>query len=232
MTGQVSALPLRATGIMDWGIREVNQRLVVLPLADAQALLNTGGVSKFHVKLKDRAAMERVKADLEAHLRTAGLDVRVFRWSDRALFYHQVRGLLLGFLLFTVSIAVLVSLASLANVAYMNVMDRIREYGVLRSFGFSRSFTVLLCAMENAQLGVAAAAAGVAGSALVIASVNAAQLSWVPPGSSNAVPIALNWSLSVCGIAAFAAVAVSSIAAVPPARHIVKKQIHATLSDL
>lgn len=229
--GQIAAAPLPATGIMDWGIREVNQRLVVLPLKQAQTLVGAGLVSKYHVKLTDASFIEPVKRSLEDQFRAQNLNLRVFRWSDRALFYQQVRGLLLGFLTFIISVAVLVSLGSLANTASMNVMSRIREFGTLRSFGFSRRFTIALCAVESMQLGIVAAAAGLAFSMAVIWSVNAAELSWVPPGSSNAVAITLQWSFRACGIAMAVSILVAGLASLPPARAIVRRPIRAALSD-
>jgi putative ABC transport system permease protein len=216
---------------MDWGIREVNQRLVVLPLQQAQMLVGADVASKFHVKLTDASFMEPVKRSLEEQFRIRHLQLRVFRWSDRALFYQQVRGLLLGFLTFIISVAVLVALGSLANTASMNVMSRIREFATLRSFGFSRGFTIALCAVESMQLGIVAAAAGLVVSMAVIWSVNAAELSWIPPGSSNAVPITLQWSFAAFGVAMAIAVVVSALAAVVPARAIVRRSIRAALSD-
>jgi putative ABC transport system permease protein len=230
--GQIAAVPLRPTGIMDWGIREVNQRLVVLPMRQAQTLLGADVASKYHVKLTDGSLMEPVKRSLEEQFRVGNLQLRVFRWSDRALFYQQVRGLLLGFLTFIISVAVLVALGSLANTASMNVMSRIREFATLRSFGFSRGFTIALCAVESMQLGMVAAVAGLVVSMAVIWSVNAAELSWIPPGSSNAVPITLQWSFAACAVTMAIAVVVSGLAAIVPARAIVRRSIRAALSDM
>jgi hypothetical protein len=101
----VNATLVQPTGIMDWGIKEINDRLVVMPLPDAQALLNTSEISEYHVLLTGDASLDAARTRLIDKFKAAGVDVTVFRWSDRAAFYQQVKGVLGGFLVFIVIVA-------------------------------------------------------------------------------------------------------------------------------
>jgi putative ABC transport system permease protein len=231
-SGQVGALSLPITGIMDWGIKEVNERLVVVSLDQAQRLLNTTAISKYHVKLADERFMPDVRRGLERSFAGHGLPLTVYYWSDRATFYKQVRGLLLGFFAFVLALAGIVGFTSIFNTSYVNVLGRIREFGVLRSMGFSRRFVLLLCSLENAQLAMLAGIVATACSVVVTAGVRAANWSWVPPGSTNAVPITIAWSASAYASSMTVAVAVALVAGLFPALKIVNKSIREALADL
>ncbi|ADO71018.1 ABC transporter permease [Stigmatella aurantiaca] len=230
--GQINAVSFPATGVMDWGIKEINQRLVVLPMKDAQELMNTQSVSKYHVRLADGVSMEDAREKLMKAFEAKGLKVRVFYWSDRATFYHQVYGLLMGFFGFVLAITLVVSFMSLLNTSYVNFMGRIREFGTLRSMGFSKEFVLSLCWVESLLLALVAGAMGLLASAAVTLSVRMAGLSWVPPGSSNAVPITISWSAPAytLSIAVLAVVAVGASAI--PALKSTRKTIREALSDL
>jgi putative ABC transport system permease protein len=230
--GQINAVSFPATGVMDWGIKEINQRLVVLPMEDAQELLNTRSVSKYHVKLAEGASMADVRADLMKAFEAQGLQVKVFFWSDRATFYHQVFGLLMGFFGFVLAITVVVSFMSLLNTSYVNFMGRIREFGTLRSMGFSKGFVLALCWVESLLLALAAGGVGLLSSAAVTLSIRMAGLSWVPPGSSNAVPITVSWSAPAYTMSLIVLAVVAVGASAIPALKSTRKSIREALADL
>jgi putative ABC transport system permease protein len=230
--GQINAVSYPATGVMDWGIKEINQRLIVLSMKDAQELMNTKSVSKYHVRLADGVSMEDTRAALLQAFEAKGLKVRVFFWSDRATFYHQVYGLLMGFFGFVLAITLVVSFMSLLNTSYVNFMGRIREFGTLRSMGFSKRFVLALCWMESLLLALFAGVIGLLASAAVTLSVRMAGLSWVPPGSSNAVPITISWSIPAYIVSLIVLAVVAVGASAIPALKSTRKTIREALSDL
>ncbi|WP_036024867.1 ABC transporter permease [Paraburkholderia dilworthii] len=229
-TGHVNAIYVRPGGIIDWGIREVNERLVVLPLATAQRMMNSDHVSAFHVLLRDgedmRAAQRRITAEFERRQ----LDAHVFLWSDRAAFYWQVRGVLLSFFVFVLAIAMIVSFMSLLNASYMNFMSRRREFATLRSFGYTRGFVMRLAALENAWLAIAALP-GIAGALAVTAVVRSAGWMWTPPGSSNAVPVTIEWVPHVYLASMIGLVLLAMLASLIPLRRILAMPIRSALAD-
>jgi putative ABC transport system permease protein len=215
---------------MDWGIKEINDRLVVLPMANAQSLLNTKSISEYHVLLKSDAAMDAVRDRLAQHFKEAGLDVTVFRWIDRATFFHQVEAVLGGFLDFIATVAAIVCFTSLLNASYMNFAQRAREFATLRSLGFTRAFIMILTALENIWLAVAAALIGVGATVAVTWTIRAAKITWTPPGSSNASVIDVAWVVSIYVVAAFGVAILAVIASIPPTRKIVRQPIRSVLS--
>ncbi|MCX7293671.1 FtsX-like permease family protein [Janthinobacterium sp.] len=229
--GRVNAARYQASAIMDWGVKEINDRLVVLPLDSAQKLMGTNSVSEYHVLLADGADLDASQARLDAALKAAGADTTVFRWSDRATFFQQVRGVLMTFLGFVLIVAALVGFMSLLNSSYMNFMQRRRELATLRSFGFPRRFLLGLTALENAWLALAACLCGLSIAVLVTWSVRAAQIMWTPPGSSNAVPVDIAWVPAIYAISVAGVVLLAMLASWIPTRKILSGPIRASFSD-
>lgn len=229
--GRVGAGRYGVAGIMDWGIKEVNDRLVVMDLPSAQRLLNTQGVSEYHVLLKEGADADVVRERIAAALHALGVDAMVSKWSDRATFYHQVKGMMLSFLGFVLTVALIVSYMSLLNSSYMNFMQRTRELATLRSMGYSRSFVAALTALENGWLALFASALGVAGAAAVAWAVRAAGLSWTPPGSTNAVPIQIAVLPGLYLASALVLWALASVASAIPTRKILGRPIVESLQS-
>jgi putative ABC transport system permease protein len=227
--GRMNALDFKVTGIMDWGLKEVNDRLVVLPLEQAQRLLATHDVSEYHVQLRgeDIDATQRRIVD---KLKAAGIDVRVFKWSDRAAFYQQARAMLIAFFLFALIVVLAIGFMSLVNASYMNFIQRTRELATLRSMGFRKSFIYALAGLENVWLALASGLLGVAGAAVVVAAVKAAGMTWVPPGSSNALPVVVNWLPMAAVLTVGGMMLVAIVASVPPIRKVVKRPIRDALS--
>ncbi|MFC6981263.1 ABC transporter permease [Microbulbifer taiwanensis] len=231
-TARVNAVRAQPTGIMDWGIKEINDRLVVMPMADAQALLNTTDVSEYHLLLEDGADATAARSRIAAALAEAGLDdVEVFLWSDRAAFYQQVKAVLGGFLNFIALIACAIGFTSLLNASYMNFSQRAREFATLRSLGFTRRFVLALAALENSWLALGAALLGIGTTAAIVWSVRAAQIMWTPPGSSNAVPVDLAWVAPTYVAAVVGVVVIAAFASSIPTRKILRRPIRAVLSD-
>lgn len=227
---RVGADRFTPVGVMDWGIKDVNDRLVVMDLVQAQRLLNTRSVSEFRVLLKDGADAGAAQQRVAAALQGAGLDVLVTRWSDRAAFYHQVKGMMLSFLLFALAVSLIVAYMSLLNSSYLNFMQRTRELATLRSIGYSRRFVQLLAGLENAWLALFAGVIGVAGAAAIAHAVKTAGLSWTPPGSTNPVPIEISVLPVVYLVSALAVVALAVVSSAVPTRKILRRSIVQSLS--
>lgn len=228
---RINAMYVTPVGVMDWGIREINDRLVVLPLPHAQRLLDTTDVSGYRVLIKNGDSLAAAQSRIAQALARVGVDAVVFKWSDRATFYRQVRGVLLAFFGFVVAIAVVIGFMSLLNASYMNFMQRGRELATLRGVGYAKGFVLALAGVENAWLAFAAAAVGLASAAAVTIGVRAAGFSWTPPGSSNAVPIDIAWTPGVYAISAAGLLLAALLTALLPVRRILRKPIHKALTD-
>lgn len=179
--GALNGADVRVVGIYTTGVREVDERALIVRLDTAQLILNTRGVSKLIVVLRETGATSAAKASLERDLTAAGQRVEIATWSDLATFYHQVRGLYAGIFMFLGLIIVSLVVLSSGNAMTMTVMERVREIGTLMALGTSRARILLMFVAEGIGLGFLGGAIG-AGLGFALARVlTRAQIMMPPP---------------------------------------------------
>jgi putative ABC transport system permease protein len=115
------------------------------------------------------------------------LDIR--DWKQLSAFYRQVKNLFDTIFSFIFSIVAIVVIMSVVNTMSMTVVERTREIGTLRALGMKRGQIVSLFAAESFLLATLGVAVGVLVTLLVALIVNALGLSYVPPSSSDRVPL-------------------------------------------
>jgi putative ABC transport system permease protein len=173
-SGQVNALDLPVSGIVDGGFREQDKRWLILPLPVAQTLLDTDKITTMSVRLKGRRDIPAFVRRIKEQTAAQGLDLDVIPWKE-----HQVGALMRGSLgilnsfkyLFMV-IVVIICLLSVSNTMMKSVTERIREIGVLRSLGFLRRDITLMFAFEGLFLALLSCIGGVVVTLLFSLAIN------------------------------------------------------------
>jgi putative ABC transport system permease protein len=179
--GALNGADIRVVGIYTTGIREMDERALIVTLSTAQTVLNTSKVSKLVVMLDETAHTDAAQTALAASLSTAGQKVELANWSDLASFYHQVRGLYSGIFVFLGVIIIGLVVLSSGNAMTMAVMERVREIGTLMAVGTSRTLVMVMFVTEGIGLGFLG---GVLGAALgygLALFLNAAGIIMPPP---------------------------------------------------
>jgi putative ABC transport system permease protein len=179
--GAINGADVRVTGTYSTGIREMDDRALLVRLDTAQLILNTTKVSKLIVVLDDTSRTEAVKAELQQALTHAGEPTEMATWSDLATFYHQVRGLYSGIFIFLGVIIVGLVILSSGNAMTMAVMERVKEIGTLMALGTSRSLVLVMFITEAFGLGVLGGVTGAALGWIAAHAINAAQIRLPPP---------------------------------------------------
>jgi putative ABC transport system permease protein len=181
--GALNAADVEVVGLLDLGLRELNDRCVTVSVATGETLLDAGGArSRLSVILKKPAAAEAEAKRLSA----AHPGTEAHPWSELAAFYKQVRMLYFAIFGFMGLVLFLVVLLATANTLLMSVMERVREFGVLRALGLQPEQLLRLLQWEGAFLGLLGAAGGMVLTLLLRALVNALHLQMpAPPGTSH-----------------------------------------------
>lgn len=179
--GALNGADVRVVGTYTTGIREMDDRALIVPLSTAQAILNTTKVSKLIVVLNKTADTAGVQESLTVRFSTAGHRVELANWSDLASFYHQVRGLYSGIFMFLGLIIVGLVMLSSGNAMSMTVMERIKEIGTLMAVGTSRPLVMLMFVTEGLGLGLLGGAVGALFGYGLTAFLNAAHVMMPPP---------------------------------------------------
>jgi putative ABC transport system permease protein len=181
--GALNAVDVEVAGLQDLGLRELNDRFLTVSLATADQLLESAQArSRLSVVLKHPRDVTRELARVQAQL--PGMAVKP--WFELASFYRQVKLLYFAIFGFMGLVLFLVVLLATANTLLMSVMERVREFGVLRAMGLQPKQLLALLQWEGAFLGILGSLLGLAATLLLRAALNALHLQMpAPPGTSH-----------------------------------------------
>ena len=182
------------------GFKEFDEVAVILQLAQAQKLVYGRAppkASSIMVQLQHTgqiaAATARIKELLPSASQKQPLAVLDFELLNP--FYVQTLQLfdtIFGFIFTLIGAIVLFTVSNTMNTA---VVERTVEIGTLRSVGLRQSGIQRLFVIEGFLLGTVGAMAGALLALAVAFVVNRIDLTWLPPGSSEPLPLILRiWS--------------------------------------
>lgn len=210
----------RIAGIVvgDGPIVDVAGRTVIVPLAEAQALFGTSGVTRVDLGLAAGARSDAVSVDLEGRL-----TAEPYVLSTPADLAASLRTSTVDFQATTALIAALAVFGGaflIFNTLSMTVAERAREVGLLRAAGATRAQVVQLVLGQALVLGLSGAALGV-----LLGIGLAALIAWyiklssiVPIASPTVPPSAVALALAVGLLVTLAAAIEPAIRAarIPP----------------
>jgi putative ABC transport system permease protein len=181
--GALNAVDVEVVGLQDLGLQELNDRALTVSLATASRLLDAGPArSALSIVLRHPGDTGLEQARLQARMPVAS----VKPWFELASFYRQVKLLYVAIFGFMGLVLFLVVLLATANTLLMSVMERIREFGVLRALGLRPGQLLSLLQWEGAFLGLLGSTLGLAATLLLRAGLNALHLQMpAPPGTSH-----------------------------------------------
>lgn len=199
--GEIVQEAVRVVGLLRTGAPTVDRRLALLPIGVMRASLGyapdeAGQVAVF---LKDQRAADRVAMRLATRIaEQGGGDVAAIAW-------HELQPELAGFIAMKVGgtwvmevIIMLLVAAGIFNTIFVSVMERMREFGILRAIGWSPGQLGSLVMAESVWLAVI----GLAGGLLITA--------W-PYGYLNTVGIDLLQAVGIGADAEVAGIALTTV---------------------
>jgi len=220
-SGMANALDVKVLGVYNTGFSATNDKMVLMTYPHAQDLVDFHGAEKLVVLLKnggDGNNATTAGRQIHAMLAQAGFNTELKTWDQLSVFYKQVKNMFDMIFLFIFSIVLVIVIMSVVNTMSMSVMERTREIGTMRALGLKRYGVKFLFATEGALLGLLGSAAGGVIFALVYAVIVATNPTYLPPSSSNPVPLRVDlvWPMLIRSL--FLMALLSFIAAFLPAR--------------
>lgn len=181
-------------------IRDLDALYLALPLPMAQRLVfgpHDKAVSAVIVQLKRTdmldAARVRLEAIVAASTKASGEQLDVMDFHEISPVYDQIEASYMSVFQFIAVLMAVIALFSVANAVGMSVSERTGEIGTLRALGFARGAIRALFIAEGTLIGLMGSVLGTVLAVLIAQyAINAAGLSWTPPGRSTPVPIAVN----------------------------------------
>ena len=178
------------------GFKELDDVLVAIHLQQAQRLIygtTPPSVTSIMVQLRHSYQIPRSRARVTSLLSTLspGQPLSVLDFRSLNPFYVQTQQLfdtIFGFIYCLIGSIVLFTVGNTMNMA---VVERTVEIGTLRAMGLRRSGIRRLFVLEGMMLGLCGAIAGAVCALSVSFIVNEMGLTWLPPGSSQYLPLTL-----------------------------------------
>ncbi|MDZ4103363.1 MAG: FtsX-like permease family protein [Hydrogenophaga sp.] len=155
---------VRVTALVDFGVKELNRRTVIVPLRAAQSLLGLpGGATTIDLTVNDVWAAQGLTDDLRRQL-----PYQLESWQESnaqlvsALNAQSVStGLIRGVVLVVVVLGI-------ASVLVVSVVQKRREIGILRAMGATRAQVLRVFLVQGAVVGAVGSVLGVALAVLMI----------------------------------------------------------------
>jgi putative ABC transport system permease protein len=206
--GASTPATLRVAGIVERTLPGKAGESVLVGWSDATSLFGVVGADSFAVRFAPGAATDARPA-LEAAARELALEPNTLEAVRGAI--GDALGQVFGLFDALAVVAVLVAGLGIVNTLTMNVVERVREIGVLRATGMTRSQVWRMVVIEAGVLGVIGAVlgclAGLAAGAALIA---------LTGGGIGASGLDIPWV--TMGLAALFGIAIAMLAAYYPAR--------------
>lgn len=188
--GQMNAADVTISGIVDSGVRELEDSWIMMPLELGQSLTNTQKLSMIGVHLAEADRAEDVRDSLRKNLLAHSPDVTVDKWQDHPLaeIYRSLMGMMVVLQIFMLCVVIIVSALSMMNTVTRSIDERQSEIGTLRSVGYENRFVIRLFAWEGALLGIIGTLLGTAAAYIVSEAVNASHILYHPAVISQKTP--------------------------------------------
>ena len=206
------------------GSKELDDVFVALHLAQAQKLVFGNGppqVTAITLQLQHTAQMPQAQARLEELLGSVlkGRQLAILDYETLNPFYGQTRSMFAAIFGFMAVLIGSVVLFTISNTMSMTVVERTVEIGTMRALGLRRRGIQQMFLAEAVVLGTVASLLGVLAALFGAWVINLLNLTWIPPGRVEPVPLAVRVAgeyLMMLGSAA-GLIVVASISAILPA---------------
>lgn len=140
---------VRLVGLLDYGIRDLNRRMVVLPLRSAQSLLDLpGGATQIDLRVADVWSARELAAGLARQL-----PYKVESWQEtNAQLVSALNAQSISTTLIRAVVMVVVVLG-IASVLVVSVVQKRREIGILRAMGVTQGQIMRVFLLQGALVG-------------------------------------------------------------------------------
>jgi lipoprotein-releasing system permease protein len=148
---------LRLTGLVDFGIKDLNRRILIVPLRSAQSMLDlAGGATQIDMTLNDVWAAKALAQELSREL-----PYKVESWQEtNAQLVTALNAQGISTLLIRVVVMIVVILG-IASVLVVSVVQKQREIGILRAMGATRDQVMRIFLIQGGLVGAIGSVLGV-----------------------------------------------------------------------
>jgi len=204
--GSMNSATMEVEGVFKFNDLEMEGQLGFIPLDYAQRFLSVPDkVEKLVVKTNDIDGAPQFAAELQQKLDDAGIPLAVAPWQELSPIYSSVEQFSSVFTIFTYIGVFILVFFSIFEVLTMAFLERKREVGTIRAVGTQENQVFSMFLQEGIILGVLGGVVGIIIGGLLSLWINLSNLTWLPPGTIDPVPVIIDLSPFVAVAALIAA---------------------------
>lgn len=179
--GALNAIDTKLIGIFETGVKEYDERILMLPLGLSQDLLWMDSVQSIITVLDKTENTNLVASELRQKFEEEGLSLEIKTWSELAYFYHQVVKIYHTMYNFLKIIIGIIVVLSIFNTMTMSVLERTREIGTIRALGTGRRGVLALFTLEALIIGLIGGLLGLFFGSIACVGITHAGINMPPP---------------------------------------------------
>jgi len=150
--GGMNAIDFQVAGIISNGVKAFDEKIIRMPLKDAQELLGTTGFERYVLLLNQTKNTDIVYTLLINQSKK--LNIELLKWENLADYYSKVKVVYANIFMFLKTVILLIIVLSIINTMTMSVMERVPEIGTIRALGTHRKEVLMMMLSEGLVLGV------------------------------------------------------------------------------
>jgi putative ABC transport system permease protein len=232
-SAQANLVQVEPVGFMDAGIRELDNKYVVMPLNLAWELTDSKKVSRYTIEVAPAIDPDLFASQLANYAKERGVEIDALHWKKHPFgeLYRRTTTILGIFRTFVLSLVVTIAVMAVFNSILKSVTERTREIGTLRSLGFLQKEIILLFSLEGLSLAALASVVGCLLALVFSLSLNALHIKYNIGIISQDIPLRLALVPDQYLLASAVLCFVSFFAGALPARRAARKNIPEALSS-
>jgi putative ABC transport system permease protein len=199
LDGDLNAIDVEIGGEHSTGSRFLEETIVLVPLKKLQELFGTEGIQSISLYVNSNVNLRRFTSELNERIASLSFPLKAYTYKDEAInsiFEGTMSFLIVMTFFFVLLICSAVSL-TIINALTMGIIERTREIGTLRAIGFTQKAVRQIFSRESLLVSLFAMVAGTILSFIIAKAVNAAEIKFQPPGTSDAVNFSIEWNMAI-----------------------------------
>jgi putative ABC transport system permease protein len=216
------------------GVTLAEDTSLLMPVSTLQDLMALDGVRNVSIYLKDITTILTMKEKLEKTFKEAGLNIDVLPFFDPSIgeFYAGSIGFMMVISLFFICMIYSAGILSLANVVTMNILERTKEIGTMRSLGFDQKNIARIFMKESVIVSIISIVFGNILIFFIAMFINSLNIRILPPYIPGSMRFYLMSNLPIKIAVALPLLLLSAFASYYIAKNKTKKNISHLLSDV
>lgn len=151
INNELSSIRLKVTGIIKTNNMMFDENTVLIDIKKAKEFLSVDGVNHIAVMLTDQRQIKNLKDSINTNFK----ELETFGWTDIYPALIQSKEMMVTFGYISYLIVFLTATVGIFGVVLVSVLERLREFGILRSIGTRFSYIALMLFFESFIIGTA-----------------------------------------------------------------------------